>query len=299
MEHNIGDVKIGTDLTVWRTFCSLIGLQMALHNSGMWLIWLTLILEKYPTISYFWEGVQEAFKGQGKAYHNMHFADDGVFSDLHYISLGRIAPHICTKRSSMWKNLNAEYKTVLSCFTLSGTHLSNFFEFCNGWHDIYYLRNHLESSFFCSCRSTRRSLYGKNWSGSFTTSSSTKHKHEEGSELVDAIHEKHSSHMEIGLSKRKLDLMQQQETRIVKEEPPKEKEEACKEKRRTAQGQRAPPQWMGMLAEYFYNTRRACEYLHLHRNFKATRAREKAHSSQPTSTLIELKLLVLRLVISK
>ena len=48
--------------------------------------------------------------------------------------------------------------------------------------------------------------------------------------------------MEIGLSKRKLDLMQQQETRIVKEEPPKEKEEACKEERGTAQGQRAPPQ---------------------------------------------------------
>ena len=47
----------------------------------------------------------------------------------------------------------------------------------------------------------------------------------------------------------------------------------------------------------FFNTRRASEYVNMHRNLKATRARAKTHSSQPTST--EPKLLVLRLVICK
>jgi len=53
-----------------------------------------------------------------------------------------------------------------------------------------------------------------------------------------------------------------------------------------------------MLAEYVFYTRRASEYVHMHRNLNATSAREKVHSSQPTSTLIKPKLLV-RLVISK
>ena len=35
----------------------------------------------------------------------------------------------------MWKHLNLEYKAVLNCFTLSGMHLSNFFEFCIGRHE--------------------------------------------------------------------------------------------------------------------------------------------------------------------
>jgi len=45
----------------------------------------------------------------------------------------------------IWKNLNAEYKAALSCYTMSGTHSSNFYEFCHGRHDIYYLRKHLEA----------------------------------------------------------------------------------------------------------------------------------------------------------
>jgi len=39
--------------------------------------------------STFWEGVQEAFEGQEDVYNNMHFADDEVFSELHYIKPGK------------------------------------------------------------------------------------------------------------------------------------------------------------------------------------------------------------------
>jgi len=41
----------------------------------------------------FWEGVQEAFEGQDKAYNNLQFADDEVFSELHYINFKKIIPH--------------------------------------------------------------------------------------------------------------------------------------------------------------------------------------------------------------
>ena len=45
----------------------------------------------------------------------------------------------------IWKNLNVEYKAALTRYTMSGTHWSNFYEFCHGRHDIYYLRKHLEA----------------------------------------------------------------------------------------------------------------------------------------------------------
>jgi len=35
----------------------------------------------------FWEGVQEAFEGQDKAYDNLDFADGKVLIDLHYTQI--------------------------------------------------------------------------------------------------------------------------------------------------------------------------------------------------------------------
>jgi len=89
----------------------------------------------------FWEGVHEAFEGQDKEYDNLHFADDEVLSEYHQ----KRVPHDWKKLQAMWKHLNVGNKAALSCFTLSGTHSSNFFDFCDGHHEIYYLRKHLES----------------------------------------------------------------------------------------------------------------------------------------------------------
>jgi len=41
----------------------------------------------------FWEGVQEAFQEQDAAYQNLHFADEEVLSELHYINFKKIVPH--------------------------------------------------------------------------------------------------------------------------------------------------------------------------------------------------------------
>jgi len=61
----------------------------------------------------------------------MYFADDEVFSDHHHINFCRVVPHSWRNFGAMWKNLYAEYEAALSQFTLSGTHLSAFYEFSN------------------------------------------------------------------------------------------------------------------------------------------------------------------------
>ena len=93
----------------------------------------------------FWEGIQESFVSHDELHDNLQFEDDEVLSDLHHIYFQKIVLHDCKKLRAMWKNLNAEYKAALSQYTMSGTHWSNFYEFCNGRQDTYYLRMHLEA----------------------------------------------------------------------------------------------------------------------------------------------------------
>ena len=44
----------------------------------------------------------------------------------------------------IWKALNVDYKAALTRFTVSGTHDNNFYNFCGGKLDVYYLRKQLE-----------------------------------------------------------------------------------------------------------------------------------------------------------
>jgi len=99
---------------------------------------------KASTNQLFWEGVQEAFTSNWHLFENLHFEDE-VLGTLHHLNLKKIVHHDWKKLRAMWKNLNAEYKAVLARYTMSGTHTSDFFEFCHGRHDIYYLRKHLEA----------------------------------------------------------------------------------------------------------------------------------------------------------
>jgi hypothetical protein len=93
--------------------------------------------------SLFWEQVQKAFvtKSAGlMEYDRLHFADDEVFCDREIaINPSVIVKHDWKKLRSMWKTVNADYKAALTRFTLSGNHDSNFFSFCNGKLETYYL----------------------------------------------------------------------------------------------------------------------------------------------------------------
>ena len=63
---------------------------------------------------------------------------------------------------------------------------------------------------------------------SSTISSSTKRKREQESEIAEAIHELKTNHMEVELSKRKLDLIQHQQEFLTKDEECLQKEEEQK-----------------------------------------------------------------------
>ena len=95
----------------------------------------------------FWEKVQKTFIEPGNsAYNCLQFIDDEVFCDKEeQINPALIVNHNWKKLRTIWKSLNSDYKAALTRFTVSGTHDSNFFSFCNGkLKTYYYLRLHLE-----------------------------------------------------------------------------------------------------------------------------------------------------------
>jgi hypothetical protein len=94
----------------------------------------------------FWEQVQKTFveAGNNSNYECLQFMEDEVFCDKDYINPGLIVNHNWKKLRTMWKGVNSDYKAALTRFTLSGTHDSNFFSFCNGKLETCYLRLHLE-----------------------------------------------------------------------------------------------------------------------------------------------------------
>ena len=93
---------------------------------------------------HFWEDVQKAFAVEDELIDTIHFRDDDVFHDMDDIDATKIVPHDWKKLRAIWKGINADYKGAISRFSLSGTHSSNFYDFCNGKQDTYYLRKYLE-----------------------------------------------------------------------------------------------------------------------------------------------------------
>ena len=100
---------------------------------------------------YFRERVRDAFVSPDctTTYNELHFIgenDDGnkIFGTLHHINPASIVQHDWKKLRAIWKNVKAEYKAALSRFTLSGTHDSDFFAFCKGNLETYYLHLHLQ-----------------------------------------------------------------------------------------------------------------------------------------------------------
>jgi len=106
--------------------------------------WFELDAGKASNNQLFWEGIQEAFTSHSELYDGLHF-EDYVLSDLHHINFKKVILHDWKMLRMIWKNFNAEYKAALSCSTMSGTHSSNFYEFCHGRKDVYYLQKHLEA----------------------------------------------------------------------------------------------------------------------------------------------------------
>ena len=105
---------------------------------------------------------------------------------------------------------------------MSGTHSSNFFEFCGGRHEIYYLRKHLE--FRPDLVATvvaelpEEVFLESDDKPASTISSVSKCKRDQDSVIVEALRKLQTSGMETELSQQKLTLMQHQEELLEKEE---------------------------------------------------------------------------------
>ena len=209
----------------------------------------------------FWEGVQEAFTSNSDLFDNLHFEDE-VLSTLHHLNLKKIVHHDWKKLRAMWKNLNAEYKTVLGRYTMSGTHTSDFFEFCNGRHDVYYLRKHLEAKPNLNAtvaadlpEEARISSTGRPPSrlSSASSTATTKRKVDK-SEVIDLLHDMQADRKD---KKTREDLWREkEELRLEKEELRLEREEARKvseEERKVNEEERKVREAERQEEEYLYS----------------------------------------------
>jgi hypothetical protein len=94
----------------------------------------------------FWVGVHCSFVQPDPVdFDNLRFLDDDVFAGQDHIDLGKIVQHDWKMLRMIWKGVNADYKAALTGFTQSGTHEQNFWDYCYGKMDIYYLRKNLEA----------------------------------------------------------------------------------------------------------------------------------------------------------
>jgi len=185
----------------------------------------------------FWEVVKEEFAIQDEAYDNLLFTDDEFLSDLFHIDPSKVVPHDWKKLRAIWKGLNTAYKAALSRFTLSSTQSSNFYEFCCGQQEIYYLRKHLESkpNLFPTIvtdppeETLVESIEAEKKPPS-TSNTPSKRKLEQDSEIVEALHELRNCRMQLELAIEKLETLQKQEAQKKQEKEHKEQEEECKNK---------------------------------------------------------------------
>ena len=94
----------------------------------------------------FWEKVPEDFLLPDKFGELLFIADvDVIAAQDGIIDSSKINPHGWKKLRQIWRGIYAKNKACLSRFTLSGTHDFDFYSFCNGKLEPFYLRRYLEN----------------------------------------------------------------------------------------------------------------------------------------------------------
>jgi hypothetical protein len=197
----------------------------------------TLDTGKAGNDCHFWEKVQVEYQvDDNLLYNTLQFTDVDVFeAQQDLIDPSKILAHDWKKLRTIWKGLAADYKAALSRYTLSGTHESDFYNFCHGKIEPYYLRKLLEvkpdlvgfveaelpQETFMDTSSALLDSSSLN-SNSEVNSSAKKKRKTSGSEVADAIREATNSRMQSELSKQRLFLLQQEQERRMKADEVKE-----------------------------------------------------------------------------
>jgi len=125
-------------------------------------------------------------------------------------------PHDWKKLRSLWKQVKS-HKECLGRFTTSGTHSSNFFDFCEGCLETYYLCRHLDARPDLTgtvVADLPEEVFMESISRpSSTISSSTKRKKDKDNDIADAIRDLKTGWKDPELNKKKLAMLQKQEER--------------------------------------------------------------------------------------
>ena len=171
---------------------------------------------------HFWERVSTAYLEPKDSYGTLHFLDDDVIEDHGHIDPSKIIPHDWKKLRTMWKSLNAEYKAALKKFTQSGTHDNNFYSFCNGKVEMYYLQKYLElrpnTTATVEAELPVECAISSDGTQSLSSSGSNKKKKRGNNDIVEAIREFKNSSMDSELARQKLIFMEKEENRRQQEE---------------------------------------------------------------------------------
>jgi hypothetical protein len=169
---------------------------------------------------HFWERVSSAFIEDNETFGLLHFLDDEVLAAYSYIDPSKKIPHDWKKLRTIWKAVNADYKVALNKFTQSGTHDSDFFSFCNGKVEMYYLRKYLDlrPNLTATVEADLPVECAVSSEGFATTSTSgfSEKKKRVGNELAEALREYTTGFLDSELVKKKIRDMD--EERMVKKQ---------------------------------------------------------------------------------
>ena len=87
----------------------------------------------------FWKRVHKVFIDPSNEEANtLKFREDKYF-ETSTVDPSIIGPHTWKKLKDLWKNLNSKYKDCYNRYNKSGTHEPDFYLYCHGRVELYYL----------------------------------------------------------------------------------------------------------------------------------------------------------------
>lgn len=184
----------------------------------------------------FWTSVQKAFVENTEEFNDLLFTSNEILEvQVNEIDPSKIVNHDWKKLRKIWKAVNADYKASLNNFTQSGTHDDDFYSFCNGKLDVFYLRCHLElrpelNGTVEAALPDECFLSSDMPVSTKTSSEGSNKKRKSNSELVEALRGIGDSKMESEIALKKLFYMEKYDARQEKELTLKEKDFARREK---------------------------------------------------------------------
>ena len=166
---------------------------------------------------HFWERLSVAFAEPMDAYGRLYFLDDDVMAENDHINPSKIVRHDWKKLRSMWKSINADYKAALTRFTQSGTHDHNFYAFCNGKLETYYLRKYLDMrphvNATVEALLPEECALSSDGTVSVLTNSSGKKAKRGNNDIAEAIREYNKDSSSAEVARQKLVYMEKEDTR--------------------------------------------------------------------------------------